>query len=344
MEEKIREGFAAVVRPELYPDFLAFAGRFPGFGADNLLLAFRQRPGAAALAGRYVWIRLTGIDASPRGEPVSVFYPGYDPDHRRINPVVVSLYDIRQAAGAEVLPDGIADLYGHLCNRDQIRAVLIPWLRRETGRSFYPSDRTEQIEVSGPMVLYPDLLPDEEVIPLLLRHYCDEKCICGSRILSAAVSEGILYAVLSALEGGNKEAFAFPFLKRKDVMENSGCLIVKETLKRAREILLALYLQDREGEEPGGQEGSEGRAGSKERHFVFDFNETCILNQVLGVDSKEEVMEILDICRNSTGRPDYVDALDSLSEKLGNISHLQYEHLKRDRKERRILTWPPYYI
>ena len=75
----------------------------------------------------------------------------------------------------------------------------------------------------------------------------------------------------------------------------------------------------------------------------LDFNETCIVNQTL-TNSKDSYMKLLIEMRENTTEPELVASIESLIDKISILNDEGFERLKKDRLDKKILTWPPYTI
>lgn len=78
--------------------------------------------------------------------------------------------------------------------------------------------------------------------------------------------------------------------------------------------------------------------------MTLDFNETCILNQTLTMDSRDEYIRLLVQTKENTGIEEIRDSIDSLIDKISVLDSEDFARLRRDRAERKIFTWPPYTI
>lgn len=78
--------------------------------------------------------------------------------------------------------------------------------------------------------------------------------------------------------------------------------------------------------------------------MTLDFNETCILNQTLTMDSRDEYIRLLVQTKENTGIEEIRDSIDSLIDKISVLDSGDFSRLRRDRDERKIFTWPPYTI
>lgn len=76
----------------------------------------------------------------------------------------------------------------------------------------------------------------------------------------------------------------------------------------------------------------------------LDFNETCILNQTLVTDTKDEYIKLLLESKANTKEPEIVESIDSLIDKISVLGEAEFERIKKDRIEKKILTYPPYTI
>ncbi len=78
--------------------------------------------------------------------------------------------------------------------------------------------------------------------------------------------------------------------------------------------------------------------------MILDFNETCIVNQMLTTDHREEFIQSLAESRTATGDPEICASLDSLISKISALKDEEFERLWKDRMDQKIFTLPPYSI
>lgn len=78
--------------------------------------------------------------------------------------------------------------------------------------------------------------------------------------------------------------------------------------------------------------------------MTLDFNETCILNQTLTTDSRDEYIRLLVEAKDNTRVEEIQESIDSLIDKVSVLDSEDFARLRLDRMERKIFTWPPYTI
>ncbi len=78
--------------------------------------------------------------------------------------------------------------------------------------------------------------------------------------------------------------------------------------------------------------------------MTFDFNETCIVNQMLTTDSRAAFIQSLIESREHTEEPEICASLDSLIDKMSALGEDEFKKLWKDRMDQKIFTFPPYSI
>ena len=76
--------------------------------------------------------------------------------------------------------------------------------------------------------------------------------------------------------------------------------------------------------------------------MTLNFNETCILNQSLDVDNKEDYLKKLIAIQENTTEPELIEAIDSLVDKITSLTFSEFKQLVKDRNSNNIFTFPPY--
>ena len=78
--------------------------------------------------------------------------------------------------------------------------------------------------------------------------------------------------------------------------------------------------------------------------MTLDFNETCIVNQTLTADNKDDYIKTLVGMKNNTANEEIRTSIDSLIDKVSILDDADFKKLIKDRMEQKIFTYPPYSI
>lgn len=78
--------------------------------------------------------------------------------------------------------------------------------------------------------------------------------------------------------------------------------------------------------------------------MTLNFNETCIVNQTLTVDSKDDYIRQLIEMKDNTPNEEIKNSIDSFIEKISILDAADFKKLMKDRMEQKIFTYPPYSI
>ena len=76
--------------------------------------------------------------------------------------------------------------------------------------------------------------------------------------------------------------------------------------------------------------------------MTLDFNETCIVNQMLTANDRNSFLQDLCECRENTKETEICESLDSLMQKIDNLEEAEFKRLWEDRMNQKIFTYPPY--
>ena len=76
--------------------------------------------------------------------------------------------------------------------------------------------------------------------------------------------------------------------------------------------------------------------------MTLDFNETCIVNQMLAVDDRNAFIQSLIASRTYTENYEICASIDSLIEKMSALGDTEFKKLWKDRMEQKLFTLPPY--